>query len=506
MSHSWLAYLPPHLAADLLAHPSISPLDRVLRQEAVALLADLSGFTPMSEALGLLGPLGTEELSSILNRAFGAMITIITQAGGSIGKFAGDALTVVFPYSAPTRHTIVCRAIQCALDMQAAMADQGNLMTSAGPFQLSMKIGLGMGQLLTTTVGDSSIRLEYLLAGSAIDHSAEAEQHAPKGAVIVHDDLLPLVGSCDTRSLMPHFQQIISLHRRPKPPARMSLPAPDAAVTTPYLPPAIVERMAHGHPDFVNEHRRVTALFVRFSGFGSWDDAVLPRLKAYLQAVVQISDRYGSYLRQVDVGDKGSLFIVLFGAPIAHEDDAERALRCALDLRAMAENHRIVTASGIATGQIFCGFVGSDQRREYAAIGDSVNLAARLMSAADWGSILVDLPSRQRTERQFTWQDRPPITVKGKAAPIPVALLEQQRQRSPTRLRAPGYTLAMVGRSNELDRCSQALVQICRGQGQVIGITGEAGMGKSRLVAEVMRAAARHSITSFASESRSYAT
>src|SRR5689334_4973554 len=97
MAHSWLSYLPPHLASDLAAHPDVSPLDRVLRGPAVALFADISGFTPMSEALGNAGPHGAEELSRILNRTFGTMITRITAAGGSIGKFAGDALMVVFP-------------------------------------------------------------------------------------------------------------------------------------------------------------------------------------------------------------------------------------------------------------------------------------------------------------------------------------------------------------------------------------------------------------------------
>lgn len=92
MLHSWLSYLPPHLVTALLAYPAHVPHEQLRRTQAVALFADLSGFTPMSESLGILGPRGTEELSQILNRTFGAMIGIIHVYGGSIGKFAGDAL------------------------------------------------------------------------------------------------------------------------------------------------------------------------------------------------------------------------------------------------------------------------------------------------------------------------------------------------------------------------------------------------------------------------------
>lgn len=201
MTPSWLAYLPLHLAADLLAHPGISPLDRVLRQQAVALFADISGFTPMSEVLGNIGPQGTEELSRSLNQTFGAMIARISAAGGSIGKFAGDALTVLFPTTTRTRRVTLRRAIQCALDMQADRAATPTFTTSAGTFSLAMKIGIGMGDLLTTTIGDPSIRLEYLLAGSAIDQCAAAEQHAPKGAVVLPNTLLPLTEHLTTLPL-----------------------------------------------------------------------------------------------------------------------------------------------------------------------------------------------------------------------------------------------------------------------------------------------------------------
>lgn len=510
MHPSWLAYLPPHLAAALLAHPDTSPLDCVLRQQAVALFADISGFTRMSDALGRCGIAGTEELSQILNRTFGTIIAIIERYGGSIGTFAGDALTVVFPITARTRTVTARRAIQCAIEMQAALAAAPTVPTSGGDFHLTMKIGLAQGSVASTSVGDASLRLTYLIMGSAIDRSTLAEAQATPGTVVVTDDLLQLAGGLDQLPCAPGFSQVRRLQRCPRPARRVELPPPDYAVVATiarYLPAVIAHRFAHGLHGFVDEHRVVTTLFVRFSNNTSPLPSVDVRwIQAYLCAVVQILDRYDGHLRQVDAGDKGSLFIALFGAPTAHEDDAERALLAALEIRAHAHAHAIHTAMGITTDHIYCGLVGSPTRREYAAIGDAVNLAARLMSAAAWDQILVDTTTRQRTSVLFAWHDLAPIQVKGKAAAIPIAALERRQRRTATRLHAPGYTLPMVGRQAALAHCRHVLEQVQRGQSQLLGITGEAGMGKTRLVAEVMRTAAREGLAYFASECLSYGT
>lgn len=507
MFHSWFAYLPPHLAHDLLAHPEMSPLSRIHRSHAVALFADISGFTSMSEALGRQGPAGTEELSQILNQTFGFMIRIIHSYGGSIGTFAGDALTVLFMPSSHNRRATARRAMQCALDMQTTLMALPTITTSAGDFHLTMKIGLADGQVYSTTVGDPNIRLTYLLTGSAIDRCSQAEHYAAPGTVVITADLVPLAGAADHVVIVDGFHQLQRLHRSAQPALIAPLPPPSDTVDSMfarYLPAVIAHRLAHGMQGFVAEHRTVTTVFVRFRHTAAEATADLSLVQNYLRQVVQILERYDGHLRQVDLGDKGSLFIALFGAPTTHEDDPDRALLAALDIRALGNLHGIQSATGITTGHIYCGLVGSDDRAEYAAIGDAVNLAARLMSAAAWSQILVDTNTRQRTATTFVWQELPPISVKGKLTRIAIAALERRQRRTSTRLNAPGYTLPMVGRQRERDYCCQVLAQIRQGHGQIIGITGEAGMGKSRLVAEVMRTAAREGLAYFASECLSY--
>ena len=167
---------------------------------------------------------------------------------------------------------------------------------------------------------------------------------------------------------------------------------------------------------FINEHRQVTVLFVRFDGFDYDDDPAGERAgsRHYFAAVVRVVQRYDGYLNKVDMGDKGSKYIVLFGAPVAHEDDEERALRCALELTQSGTEEP--PHIGVNTGFVFCGQVGSAARQEYTVMGDPVNLAARLMQAArparSWSA---PTPSRRLAEA-FSWARRCiAIQVKGKS-------------------------------------------------------------------------------------------
>ena len=114
MSSIWQSFVPYRVVEDLIAHPNDSPIGREKRSDVVALFADVSGFTSISEALGSLGRAGTEELTSIINQYFGPMIGLIQSYGGIIGKFGGDAMTVIFPCETGTPAEVLHRALQCA--------------------------------------------------------------------------------------------------------------------------------------------------------------------------------------------------------------------------------------------------------------------------------------------------------------------------------------------------------------------------------------------------------
>ncbi len=505
MPNVWQSFIPHCLTQELAQHPTSNPIGREQRFETVALFADVSGFTAMSEALGKAGRSGTEELTRVLNSYFEPMIALIHSYGGIIGKFGGDAMSVLFPCDRQNRTQAARQAIQCALDMQARMSDYAAIETSAGTFRLAMKAGLAAGPVLCTTVGVPSIRLEYVIAGSALEKSADAEHHAENGEVVIDASLAAMLDGLRVEQKNGFLAVKGMSHPPPKPTARTWPELPQAAIHTvkAYLHPAISQRIQEGLTSFVNEHRKVTVLFVRFDPLDYDNDPHAARkLQHYFKQVIEIVQSYDGYLNKIDIGDKGSKFIVLFGAPIAHEDDVNRALYCALDLQDIPD---MPVHIGINTGFVFCGQVGSPLRQEYTVMGDAVNLAARLMQAAQRGQILMSETVYAENE-EFTWTNLPSIQVKGKTEQVTIRHLKGQKDRRRLKLQAPEYKLPMVGRERELRIAQSKIERVLNGQGQVIGITAEAGMGKSRLSAEIIRLAIEQGLTPFGGECVSHGT
>ena len=496
-----IPFLPYQIAAALLRHPDDPPQGRALRAWAVVLFADVSGFTPMSEALARLGQGGTEELTNRINRLYAVVIEQIDAFGGQVGSFGGDATTALFPVHGSLADA-AARALQCALDMHERLRPLAEMTTRAGNFRLEIKLGLAAGPVLATIVGDPATRLLSVIAGTALTRAAVAQSYAHSGEVLLDAALareLPGLIRAEERH---GFLVARGLAQRPAYLTLPPLPVPPATLTPvleAFVHPAIVRRLAGQRAGFVNEHRDVTVLFVGFDGFDDDNDPTIHlRLQAYVAAVIRVVQQYDGDLNKVDLGDKGSKFVIVFGAPVAHEDDTSRALHCALALRDLEPEPTDALGGipvapvriGIASGLVFCGLVGAEQRREYTVMGDTVNLAARLMQAAAPGQIIVASGTHRRVADQFGWQAHDPLRLKGRSRAVTVYALELVRPRV-SRDQEAAYALPMVGREAEMQLVEQRMNLALRGYGQVVAIAAEAGMGKSRLVAEVIRLAAR---------------
>jgi ABC-type transport system substrate-binding protein/class 3 adenylate cyclase len=196
----------------------------------------------------------------------------------------------------------------------------------------------------------------------------------------------------------------------------------------------------------------------------------------------------------------GDAVLAFFGAPTTREDDAERAVLCALRIVAeMEEYAREVRRGwgaegfgvrvGAATGAVVVGEVGAGSRVEYAAFGDTVNVAARLQSAAEPGSVLVDDATHHAVERLFEWGERQELDLKGKSEPVaawPVTGVVSAGRPHPA-----GLETRLVGRSRELGLGREALEALRAGRGGVLVVAGDAGIGKSRLLHELRELAER---------------
>jgi class 3 adenylate cyclase/tetratricopeptide (TPR) repeat protein len=191
----------------------------------------------------------------------------------------------------------------------------------------------------------------------------------------------------------------------------------------------------------------------------------------------------------------GDAVLALFGAPVAHEDDAERAVRAALEIQDSARAYAREVKQrygfdfnlrvGINTGIAVLAVVGDAIRNEYTAMGDAANLAARLQSAADPGTVLISADTHRLVASLFDFKPRGTIEMKGKQAPVESFEVLGARV-VPGRSRGlEGVASPLVGREREIGVLRDRLAALEQGIGSVVVISGEAGLGKSRLVAEL---------------------
>ncbi len=274
-----------------------------------------------------------------------------------------------------------------------------------------------------------------------------------------------------------------------------------------YLPMGILERLAHGMEGLWGERRDVTVLFADLCDYTALSEAFDPELvygllNAILDVLVKEIHRFEGVVNQFS----GDGLMATFGIPLAHENDPERAVRAALNMQqALLELDREVESRldvtvkvriGINHGEVIAGSIGSEDRRDFTIIGSAVNLAARLESAADPGSVLVSRSVYQRTYRLFEFQAQPSLELKGIAGPVESWLaLGPKSQPAPVR-GLEGLSARMIGRDRELAALrTTANDLITDGEGRLILVTGEAGIGKSRLIAEFKASLAGEPVT-----------
>ncbi len=501
------------------------------RSGGAALFADISGFTPLTEALvRALGPQrGAEELPRQLNLIYDALIAEADRYGGSVIGFSGDAITCWFddsfdlaalsaePEPARAQTSAAHRAAACALAMQAAMRQFAMIeIDGAGSVALAIKVAVAAGPVRRFVVGDPAIQTIDVLAGATLNRLADAEHHADKGEVLLDEPAAAALGAgarlAEWRDDAETGARFAVLAELLAPPGPAPWPALDAAALTdtivrPWLLPSVYARLQGGLGEFLTELRPAVALFLRFGGIDYDTDAdAQPKLDAFILWVQGILARYESYILQLTIGDKGSYLYAAFGAPLAHEDDVVRAVAAALELRAPSFAYITGVQIGVSQGRMRTGAYGGSTRRTYGALGDEVNMAARLMQHAPPGQVLVSQGARKSTGDAFGWETLPPLRVKGKSQPAIVYRLIGRQARPAIRLQEPRYALPMVGRAAELRAIGQRLDQAIGGRGHIVAITAEAGMGKSRLVAEAVRLARARQVVGYGGECQSYGT
>lgn len=289
----------------------------------------------------------------------------------------------------------------------------------------------------------------------------------------------------------------------PLPGASPGLPNPEPArpVSTLqiYTPPHLAGQILQTRAALEGERKQVTVLFCDLVGSTVMADRLGPEamhllLNRFFELALGEIHRYEGTINQF-LGDG---FMALFGAPIAHEDHARRAVLAALGLQRLLREHQADSADlrnleldvrmGLNTGWVVVGGIGDQLRKDYTAVGDTTNLAARLQQLAEPGAILVSEATSRALQGSVQLEAVGPLKVKGKDEPIQAfRLLGVGVRQSDEAVLESTALSPFVGRVREMEILDELRERAAGGAGQVVGIAGEAGAGKSRLLYEFRR-------------------
>jgi predicted ATPase/class 3 adenylate cyclase len=413
--------------------------------DGAVLFADLSGFTPLCDALMAGGDQGAEQVASTLASIFDPLLQAASAHGGDVLAFAGDSVTVGFTgMAAPLAAAVAAgRAALVALDSDPVRVVGGQR------FEFSLRVGVAPGSYrVGISCPDQGLGL-YWVRGAAVSAAVAAEQAADRGA-------LSVVGPA------------------PGPPGLVLplpwLPDPPAALRT-FLP---VHRLAAG----AAELRSVVVAYVLLDGVEK--EQVLRRA---VHVVFAARARFGAHILDLGFEDKGAALVLSWGVERRRENDVERALAMLLHLRtALAAIGLPPIRVGVSRRRMYVGLGGGSERGTLALYGRGVALAARLAVGCSPGEVWTDGPVARAGQRTHSLQPMGGCVLRGFAEPVPTHRLIRTRTAESTHTSRG----VMLGRGAELARVEAHLASIRSGRGgMLVRIEGEAGVGKTLLIDSV---------------------
>ncbi len=435
--------------------------------QGAAMFADLSGFSTMTDVLSAYGAHGAEVLADMMRVVFEPLVNSVEAQGGFVIGYAGDAFNAVFPAEKDEIGTMQC-CLAAAWEMQSYAKSRPLVSTPYGDFHIRVKIGIGFGS--TTWQIFKSINgrhASYWFRGQSLNGAVEAEESAQAGQVVADpisyrllQDVISVVTPLGNHFLIEEIREAELPAPQPIPPLQ-----PVDELVEAFFVEAVTRLPIAG------EFRQVVNLFIDIPAGIS--DAAL--IKPFMETVYLLQEQYGGFFLRPDLGDKGFNLLMFWGAPIAHENDVDRALNFLIEL---STRTGITLRAGISYQLAYTGFIGSSRREDYTAYGWGVTLAARMMARAAMGEYWMGEETARRAAKHFNIRPLGEYTFKGFKQKQRVFALVGRKNLIET-----VYQGQFVGRGRELAALSEFIEPLKHQRfAGVMTLKGEAGIGKSRLV------------------------
>ena len=459
-----------------------APDARHRQVEGSLAFVDISGFTELTETLARKGKIGAEEVSDTFQAMFTELLDVAYDYGAGLLKWGGDALLLLLDGDGHAQRC--CRA---ATEMQETLDRIGRLRTPGGQMTLRMSVGIHSGTFDFFLVGES--HRELIVTGSAASTTVAMESVAEAGEIVVSLETAELIGS----SHVGHRKESALLLERA--PDVQPDPAPDVGdvsdIDLPSCIPVELRKQLLVEQGEA-EHRTVSVGFIQFLGADellerAGADALADGLHELIANVQRACDRLAVTFFATDINRDGGKIILATGAPWSGGDDEERLLRAVRMI--MDSPGEIAVRVGVNSGRAFTCDFGPPYRRTYQIYGDAVNLAARVMGKAEPGQVLATDATLSRARTAYELEELEPFLVKGKSEPVEASIVGAIAGAKTVERGG----MPLVGRKEEMTVLIGAADSARAGEGRVVELIGEPGIGKSRLVEELETRSGIHS-------------
>lgn len=429
------------------------------RFKKAVMFADISGFTSLTESLMKRGKYGAEIISNILNELFSHIENAVYTNNGFIATFAGDAFTGIFDNAES--------AVKCGQNIQHFMQQYRAINIGQSSVKMSIKIGISYGNVSWGIPGSHHLRTFYF-KGKTINNAVNCESLCNPGDIVI--DKAAFKSCNDSISGYPTGNAYLVTNDNY---------IPDSVIAA--IPFANNQHLFSNCHEAImeaeNEFRETVNLFINFKDFGNYS-----QLFDFIEQIVNLVSIAGGYFNSLDFGDKGNKILVLFGAPLSMGNNVERALGLVDELRG---KYRTRIKAGITMGTVFAGYVGK-RRCTYTALGDAVNLSARLMALGEWGDMFSDSKFAENADNIRQFARLGDMKIKGKEKAVTVYSVKEEKQNHFT-------DTQIIGRNNEIKCIEEQVSKAISGkESSIVILEGETGSGKTMLIDYILEHSERN--------------